>query len=223
MKKALVALLAIAMVASLSFAQDEVKSVNVVGFNKVAAPGQKLVLTSVTFESFSGSTLEDLVGDQLPVGSVAYIWNRQTKGYDPASRTLRGGWVSTTPILRGDAFWLRSSDPEGTTNVVSFMGEVPDDYNDSKTNTIPGITGLDAIAYAFPVDIAWTNTTLATAMGTGDLLYIWDDANRTYQSYSKTLRGGWSSAAGVVLKAGRAFFVNTASSIDWTEIAPYEL
>jgi len=219
MKKALVALIAIVMVASLSFAQDEVKSVNVVGFNKVTIEAGELALVTPPFESFGNATLEDLVGDQLPIGSSAFIWDRANQTYIPAGRT-KAGWALTNVIYRGDGFWLQNG---GTTaSEVALMGEVPAEYNNSATTTVAQISGINAVGYAYPTDVVWTNTSLAQLSVTGDSLFIWDEVGQVYLPFGKT-KGGWDTPLGFTIPAGRAFWIKTSTTIDWTEVAPYSL
>ncbi|MBM4142709.1 MAG: hypothetical protein FJ225_03815 [Lentisphaerae bacterium] len=190
---------------------------NVVGYGKVVIGPGKLVLVATTFETFGDSTLNDLVGNQLPNGSGAFIWDRVSKTYK-TSTLGRGGWSGTNVIIRGDAFWLKNTG--STTNVVTLKGEVPYYYNDSATTTVSQISGIDAVAYAYPVDAFWTNTALAKAAAVNDALYIWNGGS--YDVYTKG-RAGWSTPAGFKIAAGRAFFVKTAAAIDWTEVAPYNL
>jgi len=198
---------------------EDVTSVNVVGFNKIAIGPGKLALVTLPFESFGDSTLQDLVGDQLPVGSSAFIWDRATKSYISAGRT-KAGWSTTDVIYRGDGFWLKNGGV--ATNFVSFMGEVPAEYNNAATTTIAQLTGINAVGYAYPTDVVWTNTTLSQASVVGDSLFLWDEVAQTYQSYGKT-KAGWNTPAGLTISAGRAFWIKTTATIDWTEVAPYSL
>lgn len=223
MKKALVALIAIVMVASLSFAQDEVKSVNVVGFNKVTIPANGLALVTPTFESFGEGTLEDLIGDQLPVGSFAWIWDREAKGYVSATRGLFDGWTATTNvILRGDAVWLKAAPGSGE-QTVAIMGEVPAAYNGSETTTVHNISTVDAVGYAYPVDVNWADeTTLASDLAVGSSIVLWDVDAQGYVSFVKGLFDGWGTEP-IIIPAGHAFWVRSSSIIDWEETAPYSL
>jgi len=215
----LIGVAAILLAAGVGLADGEVPSVNVVGYGKVAIGPDKLVLVATTFETFGDAKLEDLVGGQLPEASVAYVWDRVAKGYQSSTMLRSGSWSTNLTILRGDAFWLKNAGTQ--TNEVALRGEVPYDYNNSATTTVANITGVDAVAYAYPTDVLWTNTALAQACVEGDVLYIWNGA--MYDSYTM-LRAGWPAAAQtVVIEAGRAFFINTSQNINWTEVAPYDL
>lgn len=218
MKKAGMMLVAGLLVTG-ALAQD-VTSVNVVGFNKVAiGPGQYAFL-ALPFESFGDATLEDLVGDQLPQNSAAYIWDRVSKTFVPSSRT-KFGWSGTNVIHRGDGFWLRNASTT-TTNYVSLMGEVPAAYNNSATTTVAGISGVDAVGYAYPTDVTWTNTTLSQQVPQNAALYVWDEVTQQLVAFSKT-KFGWSTPPGYSIKAGRAFWISTTTPVDWSEVAPYNL
>jgi hypothetical protein len=207
------------LAAGVGLAAGEVPSVNVVGYGKVTIPPTNLVLVATTFETFGDSTLDDLVGDQLPAGSTAYIWDRVGKTYIPASVNRFGAWSTNTPILRGDAFWLRNSSSVEAVE-VSLRGEVPYDYNNAATTTVSSITNVDAVAYAYPADVLWTNTALSQALAAGDTIYIWDGG---WTPYSKSRLGSWGGGDTLTISAGRAFFVESANLVDWTEVAPYDL
>jgi len=212
--------LVMGMLAGMALAQTStVTSVNAVGYNSVEIDPGDFALVVLPFEMFEDSTIENLVGDQLAVGSWCYIWDRPTDSYVSGSRG-RGGWTLTNLILRGDAFWLKNGG--ASTSTVSFLGEVPEEYNDAMTTTVYSILGTDATGYAYPTDVQWTNTALAEAAASGSWLYIWDVVAQGYDSYSKG-RGGWSTPAGFTISAGRGFWVKTTSTIDWTEVAPYDL
>jgi len=219
MKKMWTAVMVVGFIAAVVAIGQEVTSVNAVGFNKIPIGPGKLALVTLNFESFGDASLNDLVGDQLPTGSRAFIWDRSQNpsAYVTALKT-RGGWSATNLIYRGDAFWLYNA---GTaTNSVSFMGEVPYTYNNGATTTVFNITGFDAAGYAYPTDVVWTNTTLSAQMGTGDRIFLWN--GNGYDTYLKT-RGGWQTPVGLTIPAGSAFWVNTTATIDWTEVAPYDL
>ena len=70
MKKTIIALAVIALVAPLAFGQ-EVLSRNAVGYVKVTAPKGKFTLVSMDFVDMGGGkTASDILGDQLPAGST---------------------------------------------------------------------------------------------------------------------------------------------------------
>lgn len=222
MKKMWTAVLVVGLIAAVVAIGQEVTSVNAVGFTKIDIGPGGLAFVAPVFESFGDSTVTDVVGDQLGNGSAAYIFDRVTKSYVPASKT-KSGWIgdgATNILHRGDALWLFNGGV--STSTVSLMGEVPYTYNDGKTSTVYSINGTDAFGYAFPVDVVLTNTSLASAMANGDAVYLFNTATGQFDPYSKT-KSGWLPTGNVTIEAGRAFFVFTSQNIDWTEIAPYDL
>ncbi len=219
MKKMLLVMAAGTLFAAGMATADTVTSVNVVGYHSVTIPANGIALVTPVLESFNACTLNDLVGAQLPSGSFAWIWDRTSNSYVADSRG-RAGWSSTNVILRGDAVWLK---PSGTNvNTVTFMGEVPGDYNQAETTTVHNIAGTDAVGYTYPVNMIWTNTTLSTGLAAGASIVVWNLQTQAYETYSKT-RAGWSTPAGYTIPAGQAFWVRTAVPFDWTEAVPYNL
>ena len=223
MKKLSVAMVAAVLVMALNvMAQDTVTSVNVVGYYDVVIPPDGIALITPVLESFNEGTLEDIIGDQLPVGSLAWIWDRGTKGYVGSGRSARGGWSGTNVILRGDAVWVKPPVGSGT-NTITLLGEVPGQSNAGETTTVHNISGIDAVGYAYPTDVVWTNTSLAQAAPVGSGLYIWNMVGGSYDTFGKSSRGGWSTPAGFTIGAGQGFWIRSTTPIDWEEVMPYEL
>jgi len=226
MKKLSVAMVAAMLVMALSaVAQDDtVTSVNVVGYYSITIPANGIALLTPVLESFESGTVEDMVGDQLPNLSTAYIWDRIQNTYLTAGKNARGAWSGayTNLILRGDAVWIKPGGTNETT--LTFVGEVPAAYNMAGTTTVANISGADAVGYSYPVDRFFTNTTLATALPNLSTIYMWDKAGQTYVSYGKNARGAWSAGTDVLeIKAGEAFWVSTPTPLEWEEVAPYTL
>lgn len=209
-------------------AQSEtVTSVNVVGYYSVSIPANGAALVTPVLEPFGSAvgTIGDLVGEQLPANSSAFIWDRGLKTYVAASKGARGGWIgagSSKVILRGDAVWLIPP-KNGTPYTVTIMGEAPGAYNEAASSTVANISGADAVGYAYPVDIVWTNSTLAKALPNNSSLFIWDLATQNYVPYAKGTRAGWTTPAGFKIPAGTAFWVTTTTPMDWEEVVPYDL
>jgi len=210
----------VALIAAAIAIGQDVTSVNAVGFNKITIGPGKLALVTLNFESFGDSTLEDLIGHQLVRGKV-YVWNRVAKEYIPASIGKDGKWSYTNIIHRGDAFWIKNEDT--ATNSVSFMGEVPYTYNNSATATVYNLSGVEAVGYAYPVDMTWTNTTLSKE-STVKTMYYYNETAGGYDIYSRG-KTGWNTPNAFAIPAGRAFWIKLSdgASVDWTEVAPYSL
>jgi hypothetical protein len=217
MKRMLTAVAILAVIGSIAYGQStQVLSRNAVGYIKATVPSNGLVLITPVFEKLDGSaiTVEDLVGTQLPQGSVAHVWDRVGSTYNSYTRT-RGGWSGGTNLFRGDGLWLQvpATSATGATHDVYIM-------NGSETTTIAGISGINAVGYGYPTDVIWTQTTAAASLAQGATIHIWDEGGQTYNSYTKT-RGGWSTPPEFVITAGQGFWIQNAAAIDWIEDKPY--
>jgi len=164
-------------------------------------------LYGMTLDPAADASLESWIGDQLPQGSVAYLWDRESNGYIVHSRG-RGGWTGGS-LYRGDALWLR---PESATDFL-LVGFVPD-----VETTILHLSPGDFVAYPFPADLVWTNSQAAQQASWGDVIYVWNDK---YDGYSKG-RGGWSTPEGFVISNASAFWFKTSTVTNWTEPVPYD-
>ncbi len=216
MKKALVALIAIAMVASLSFAADEVKSVNVVGFNKVTLPAGKLILAALNFDEVGGAEvglpIQLLVAEGSLSGGLNQIGGDNLLRWDPITQTYQtyflfnsGGalpdwdnkWFkvgeggpTADRVESGEGFWIRSN--QGTVQTPTFLGQVID----MPTNTVGMVEGLNMVGYPFSSARALNDTDLGND-GTGGLnqiggdnLLLWDSDSASYITYYLFESGG---------------------------------
>ncbi len=199
---------------------QQVLSRNAVGYVKVAALSNKLVLARMDFEPLDGSdqwTVSNLFGAQLPVGSSVAIWDRIAYKYIGEART-RSGWSPGTNIIRrGEAFFVRSA---GETNLY-LMGEVPDrNYPDTYTTVLANVTGMSALGFPYPVSQYWTNMSLAINGTNGDSLAVWDVGIQNYVGYART-RSGWGNATNLVFQPGEGFFYRSAVTQTWIVVKPY--
>ena len=225
MKRMMLVAAACAMVTSPSaLLADSVESVNVVGYYTVTIPANAQALLTPVLEDMDGATVADLFAD-LPVGASVSVWDREIKAYVSAQRTSRGGWgvIEDRVVLRGDAVFVSPNTVEDFD--LTFMGEVPGAYNLAATTTVHNIDVVDAVGYAYPIDVAWSNTTLYTDLAVNSGISLWDVETQAYVSYQKTSRGGWGAFENGVIKAGTAFWVGPTNveTIDWVEEVPYEL
>jgi len=218
MRRVVLMAVGLSLITSAALAQsNQVLSRNAVGYVKVDALSNKLVLARMDFENLSGSswTVTNLLGSQLPVGSIVTIWDRVNYRYVGEARTRSGWSPGTNVIRRGDAFFVRSL---AATNMY-FMGEVPDSISAPDT-VFPNVTGLSALGYPYPVSQPWTNIALSTNGAIGDILTIWDAVNQQYIGYART-RSGWGAATNLVLQPGQAFWYRSAVTQTWTVVKPY--
>ena len=243
MKKMMLVAAACAMVAapSVLFAQDEpVTSVNVVGYYSVTIERGSELMLSAPLIPIDGSTIPDIIGDQLPVRSRVFVWDRsaeppryRTLTYDPVDPRNPDGdpvWGGATDVVvsSGDGFFVRiPSDAVQPAYSVTLMGEVPGAGNEYGTVTLSGLSGYNMVALAFPVDIVFTETELASNADVLQIL-LWneDPADQRYIPFSRQadrgvpFAGDWPENPPTI-PAGRAFWVRTGAPIDWTETAPY--
>ena len=231
MKKILGIACAVAMAAPLAFGQASVFSQNAVGYVRVKVPAQgELNLVRQDFLPLDPSVppnMLNLVGDQLPTGSNAFIWdstaNEGLGGYIFEQKSARGGWGNGTEIAPGQAFWLQTPAADPNDYFVYLMGEVPGANNDSEEVTIAGVAGFDAVGYGFPAAIAFGDTDLAEKLPTNSNVFFWNVETQGYQFFQKQARGGWpNDALDFVIEPGTSFWVeNVGAPIDWVESKPY--
>jgi len=225
MKRFGIAASVLCLTTALALAQStsEVTSVNAVGYLRVSVPSNALALVTLDFEYLGDGnfTVTNLIGDQLGTsGDTVFIWDRVAKKYNIESRGRFGWSPGTNVIRRGDGIWLKNT--AVTAKEVVFTGEVPDS-NTAPTTTLQNLTAIDAVGYAYPADVAFTNTTLCKNSKNGDTLFLWDVVTQNYVIYSNG-RFGWNpSVDAVTVKMGEAFWFKTATPTNWTEAIPYNL
>lgn len=214
MKKTIIALAVIALVAPLAFGQ-EVLSRNAVGYVKVTAP-KGFTLVSMDFDSMVGDTAADIIGDQLPTGSSVLFWDPVAQVYVAESKT-RSGWTGTNQITRGRAMFLNvASDAVSNEYQVYLMGEVP-----ASTGQTYKTAGFYFQGYPYPVGILWTNTDISAQAAVGDSLLWWDTGAQGYVASSKT-RSGWGGDGPTkTLNPGEGFIMDSAAALTVNETKPY--
>lgn len=225
MKKITLALLGLAFAGSCAFAQtNQVLSRNAVGYVKLQVETGKLYLARLDFEPLNGVpfTVTNLIGDQLPQGSGVLLWDGAAQSYLPINKTRSGWSPGTNVISRGESFFVRGPASGSSTGYTVFlMGEVPDRFT-APTTTAPVYQGLGMFGFPYPVEVLWTNTTLAQGSAQGDGLLVWDAVGQTYVPYNKT-RSGWGTADSLVIQPGQGFWFRkgTAGTTNWIESKPY--
>lgn len=217
MKKATWIIIAAVALSFSVYAQTEIRSENAVGYVKVEAPKGTLNLISHNFDSIDGQpvTVANLLGDQVPVGSAVFIWDKNAQKYTFENNLILGWNPGTNVLQRGLGFWLKIPDtaPSNSYNVY-LMGEVPESTN-ANDNTV---SGLMLAGFPYPVQIAFTNTALAQNASIGDKLYYWK-TNQQY-GYVNRLIIGWNPND-FVIEPGMGFWYQTANPQAWDETKPY--
>ena len=226
MKKSIIlsALTGLAIGASVVWAQTVVSSANILGYVTVDIPRGGMVMLRNDFIS-SGTTTSEIFGDTLPVGTQVSVWNpsKTPPGYDlDVYQSIRGtrSWSQNLSLARGKGFWVKiPSTAAEPSYSVTFLGEVPSEAN----AVMPVAEGLNMVAYAFPVNVLWTNTTLAKNAAVGDEVSVWDPVAKAYAiSQLQSIRGkiSWSKP-NLSIPIGRSVWYKTTKPREWTEPKPY--
>jgi len=221
---------------SVSFAQTNVLSQNAVGYVKVSINEDELEMVSYDFLDIDGNptTISDVAGDQLPVGSRAFLWNPAgqsfvIENFQAGLKAAADAWApDSNPIAPGDGLFLEAATGGASASYDVFMtGEVPGENNNSGTSTVAIADGLSLSGYPYPANVAWTSTTLAAGATVGDRFIGWDSAGQSYdianfQPGLKAAADAWSNP-GEIIEPGNGFFYDNSSGggYDWTELKPY--
>lgn len=208
------------VMATMAFGQTNVLSQNAVGYVKVTIEPGDLALLRYDFEQIdaSPSTLSNTIGDQVPNGSNAYLWDRSAKSWVIAAKGSRG-WSPDSAITRGDAFFLQVP-AGGATAEVFMLGEVPGSNNGADTTVIDNVEG-DAIGFPYPAATTLSAMDIANQAASGANVYLWDQVNQAWSAPVNKGSRGWSSDP--VIEPGQGFFITTSigSLVDATETKPY--
>jgi len=201
-EKIFMVLFAAALLAAPAFAQDAVYSLNVVGFQKVAAVPTAFTLAGNPFES-PDPELNTLVSTQLTAGA-SYLAADKILKWDSDSQTYiryylrnnaRAGvvnkWVLSTDegvpttnayLNNDDGFFIQTI--AGSTQQVVMVGDVVNDAEISKS--IPAAFSLHSYPYSAPIaikDMNLTNATSGASYLASDKLMVWDAAQQQYVRY----------------------------------------
>ena len=230
MKKTLWIAIAGALVVSVvaASAQTEVLSANAVGYIKRTVPangGLEVISYALNPMPYSGITwfTNTSVAAEMPNLSAAFFWNPETQRWIGSQKTGKGVWgpeALAKQILPGEMFFLKT--PSGSAAVeVTITGEVPDDA--SLQRAVQGGNGLAALANPYPVDFAFSTSTLASNAANLSWAYFWDTGLQRWVGALKSGKGVWDGVATAkTVQAGEGFFlkdVNPASV--WTNTKPY--
>jgi hypothetical protein len=88
---------------------------------------------------------------------------------------------------------------------------------------VSGSERVSCLGYAYPVDIPWTDTQLATLLPPGSMVSFWDRTNASFRTTflkAPTAKGGgWGNAASnYIVRAGDGFAVKQSGApFIWTE------
>ena len=221
MKRILVVVLALAFIGGIAFGDptNQVLSKNAVGYVKVTIPRGALMMIQTPFENLSGAvdfSVGELLGSNIPGGSVAYFWSKADQQYKSENFGTR--WIpGTNRFERGEGLFVRIA-----ANAVSdyydifLMGEVPDSIT-APTSEMQFVKGLQMIGYMYPTEIPITNSMLTSVAKGGDALYYW----KTNQQWGSENFGTRWIPGTLKLQPGQAYFYKTTNTSLWSESKPY--
>ena len=135
--------------------------------------------------------------------SQALFYDAPATNFILSQKSDKGAWdavAQAQTILPGKSFFLKSpADRE-----IVLEGTVP---VSSVTNQVNA--RWSALGYPYPEDAIWTDTSLASNLPTGTLVYFWDVGRQQYDTFRKgpPVKGGWGSASNRVIHPGDGFFV----------------
>lgn len=196
-----------------------VTSANIVGYNKL--DNSALELTSAQFYVGEANSIDDVFGDQLPVGSKVYKYTPGS-GYggniSTFSSVFLGGtaWSVDLELVPGEAFWVET--PSAAPSITA--GEVP--MESSVTNNI--VPGLQLMSYPYPVEVSISDMNLTPTVG--DKIYKYDPVNGyggNISTFSSVFLGGTAWNVDLVFGVGEGFWYESAAAgtVEWVEARPF--
>jgi len=215
----------IGFVVSLASSQENVRSLNTVTAHRHTVKAGELILVASTVDHKRGSTLEDILGDQLPVNSAVFVWNGT--GYETATRAAFFGWSENILVPRGKAFFVQvAASPPGDVT-FALTGEVPEAHNGGGTTTV-SVAGISATTYPYPAEIEFGATKSAQDAPVNASVFFWNVSTQSYDApTTKAVFSGWGDAETRVIEVGEGYFLDlTASTPDnmsSDEVEPYDL
>lgn len=233
MKKMMVGLMALAVVASVAQAQNTY-SKNAVGFVNIdvtaedAAAGKMYALT-IPFWNMDNATDAEHAGqwefDKSPIAEAA-ARNSYVYFFDPATQSWKGnqkrssGFSSKQWVAPGELFFLK---PAGAMT-ITMSGEVPDE--EEQDVDISPKAALTAMGNPYPVEFDFDSSDIATKATRNSYVYFWDDESQSWKGNQKR-SSGFSSKKTV--KPGIGFFFKSASgdeagaeNMTWKVVKPYD-
>lgn len=209
-------------------AQTEVLSGNAVGYIKKTVPAAGgLNAIAYPLNSMSGTVINftnTAIASDMPNGSWAYFWDPTAQRWTGSQKSGKGAWdpvAAAKVVLPGEGFFLKTPSTQATAVEVTITGEVPDDA--SLQRAVQGGNGLAALANPYPVDFAFTSSSLASNSANGSWAYFWDTGLQRWVGSQKSGKGAWDPVASAkTVQAGEGFFLKDAGAGSvWTVTKPY--
>lgn len=145
-----------------------------------------------------------IVASNASYKSTVYFYDSGLTNFSSGTKGLKG-WtaaISNRVVLPGEGFFLHASTNAGY--AMNVHGEVP---GGPVTNQVH--ERWSALGYPFPDEIAWTDTSLASDLPVGSIVYFWDTDIAGLEIFRKgpPAKGGWGAASNHVLSPGDGFIV----------------
>lgn len=184
-------------------AQQNVYSVNVVGYvNQVFPAGQLVCIANPLSD---GTNTLNTVLPNFPAKSTAQFWTGS--GFTPASKATT--WSPDVSIPPGVGFFVNSKSAYTNT----YVGAVSVASGASTTNSLPaGVLVLVGSPVPYAGDLNDTNLNLNLPAKSS--AQFWNGAGYTPSSKATT----WSPALPVAV--GQGFFLNSKSAYNWVQTLP---
>jgi hypothetical protein len=80
---------------------------------------------------------------------------------------------------------------------------------------------LSLVALNFTPSSTAVSDLIGDQLPSGSTLHIWDKSSQSYTTYNKSGRGGWGTAANVVVGPSTGFWVQAVSAVSWDETRPF--
>lgn len=186
-----------------SQAQDNVYSVNIVGYVNQQLPAGQFVLLATPLDA--GTNDLDTLGAALPNKSSIQVWNGT--GFTSASK-IAGAWTTNLVIPPGTGFFVKSA--ANITN--TFVGSV------ALSNSVafpPGVFALvgSPIPFSGTLTDSGPNTlNLGDTLPNKSSIQVWN--GNGFTSASK-IAGAWTT--NLTISVGQGFFVKSAGTTNWSQ------
>ncbi len=140
----------------------------------------------------------------VPAGTAVYFYDPGLSVFVGGSKSAKG-WPaaqSNRLVLPGESFFLSAESTTG--HELTIEGEVPPG---PVTNQV--YERWSALGYPFPDEVPWTDTSLASNLPVGSLVYFWDSGRGMLNTYRKgpPAKGGWGPASNRIVYPGDGFIV----------------
>lgn len=213
--KKIIAIATILAAVGASYAQDEVYSVNIVGFSKVGLPaGGNAAMVACNFEAGGTNTLTAIFGDDQLTQDNNYNNCDKVAVFDPTTQTYQqwaqwtdgvfykandlvewnSGIAGDPEIPLGSGVWLKTPAGASPRDIV-MSGDVVSDG--AITNQL--VSGLQIVSFPYSSDIAMQDTSFFDDGAAADNNYnncdkisIWE--GDSFQQYAVWTDGVWYKA-----------------------------